>query len=58
MNAIALAGGGERAVAWETGVLAGLADAGLDPRSAATAHLAVAARRARGRAQISPARAA
>jgi NTE family protein len=32
--AIVLAGGGERAVAWELGVLAGLADAGLDARSA------------------------
>lgn len=32
--AIVLAGGGERAVAWELGVLAGLADAGLDPTGA------------------------
>jgi NTE family protein len=32
--AIVLAGGGERAVAWELGVLAGLSDAGLDPTGA------------------------
>ena len=32
--ALVLAGGGERAVAWELGVLAGLADAGLDLTSA------------------------
>ncbi len=32
--AIALAGGGERVVAWEVGVLAGLADGGLDAREA------------------------
>ena len=29
-TAVVLAGGGERVVAWEAGVLAGLADAGLD----------------------------
>lgn len=34
MIAVVIAGGGERAVAWETGVLAGLADAGLDLRRA------------------------
>jgi NTE family protein len=32
--AVALAGGGERAVAWEIGVLAGLVDGGVDPRNA------------------------
>jgi NTE family protein len=32
--AVVLAGGGERVVAWEVGVLAGLADGGLDPRRA------------------------
>ena len=32
--AIALSGGGERVVAWEVGVLAGLADGGLDARQA------------------------
>jgi flavin-dependent dehydrogenase len=32
--AIALSGGGERVVAWEVGVLAGLADGGLDARDA------------------------
>jgi NTE family protein len=32
--ALALAGGGERVVAWEIGVLAGLADGGLDAREA------------------------
>ena len=32
--AVALSGGGERAVAWEVGVLAGLADGGVDPRDA------------------------
>jgi NTE family protein len=32
--AIVLAGGGERAVAWELGVLAGLREAGLDPAAA------------------------
>jgi NTE family protein len=31
-----LGGGGERAIAWQIGVLAGLADAGLDGRSAGT----------------------
>jgi NTE family protein len=31
---VVLAAGGERVVAWEVGVLAGLADAGLDPRGA------------------------
>ena len=34
--AVVLSGGGERAVAWEVGVLAGLADGGIDPREAAT----------------------
>jgi NTE family protein len=33
--AIALSGGGERVVAWELGVLAGLADGGVDARRAA-----------------------
>jgi len=33
--AVVLAGGGERVVAWEVGVLAGLADGGIDPRRAA-----------------------
>ena len=32
--AVVLAGGGERVIAWETGVLAGLADAGFDARTA------------------------
>jgi NTE family protein len=32
---IVLAAGGERLVAWYTGILAGLADAGVDPRAAA-----------------------
>lgn len=32
--AIILSGGGERVVPWQTGVLAGLADAGVDPRRA------------------------
>lgn len=32
--AIVLAGGGDRVIAWQTGVLAGLADAGLDGREA------------------------
>jgi NTE family protein len=36
MIAVALAGGGEPAVAWETGVLAGLADGGVDLRGAAS----------------------
>jgi NTE family protein len=54
MISLALAGGGERAVAWETGVLAGLADAGLDLRRADTivgtsAGALVAARLAAGR---------
>jgi hypothetical protein len=35
--AIVLAGGGERLVAWQAGVLAGLAEGGLDPRRARTA---------------------
>lgn len=35
-RAVALGAGGERAVAWEVGVLAGLADGGLDLRSATT----------------------
>jgi NTE family protein len=34
--AIVLAGGGERVIAWETGVLAGLAARGTDPRRAET----------------------
>jgi NTE family protein len=34
MIAVALSGGGERAVAWEIGVLAGLADGGMDLREA------------------------
>lgn len=34
--AIVLSGGGDRAIAWQTGVLAGLADAGLDGRAAGT----------------------
>lgn len=34
--AIVLAGGGERVIAWQIGVLAGLADAGLDGRAAGT----------------------
>jgi NTE family protein len=34
MIALALSGGGERAVAWEIGVLAGLADGGMDMREA------------------------
>jgi NTE family protein len=34
MIAVALAGGGERAIAWELGVLAGLADCGVDLREA------------------------
>lgn len=34
-TAVVLAAGGERVVPWETGVLAGLADAGLDLRGAA-----------------------
>ena len=71
--AIALSGG-ERVVAWEVGVLAGLTDGGIDARRAevvlgtsagalvaATAPLAVAAGRERGRAvaaQIRPRRAA
>jgi len=33
-TAVVLAGGGERVVAWEIGVLAGFADAGLDLRGA------------------------
>jgi NTE family protein len=33
-TAVVLSGGGERIVAWQTGVLAGLADAGIDLRSA------------------------
>jgi len=33
-TAVVLAGGGERVIAWETGVLAGLADAGVDLRDA------------------------
>jgi NTE family protein len=33
-TAVVLAGGGERVVAWQAGVLAGLADAGLDAREA------------------------
>jgi NTE family protein len=33
-TAVVLAGGGERVVAWEVGVLAGLADRGFDPRRA------------------------
>ena len=32
MIAVALSGGGERVVAWQVGVLAGLADSGLDLR--------------------------
>jgi len=52
--AIVLAGGGERVIAWETGVLAGLAARGTDPRRAATvigtsAGALVAARVAAGR---------
>ncbi|MDA0165704.1 patatin-like phospholipase family protein [Solirubrobacter ginsenosidimutans] len=35
MIAVVLAGGGERVVAWEIGVLAGLVDGGIDPRRAA-----------------------
>jgi NTE family protein len=35
MIAVALAGGGERVVAWEVGVLAGLVDGGMDPRRGA-----------------------
>jgi NTE family protein len=31
---LVLSAGGERVVAWQVGVLAGLADAGLDPRRA------------------------
>jgi NTE family protein len=51
--AIALSGGGERVVAWEVGVLAGLADAGLDAREAevvlgTSAGALVAARAAAG----------
>ena len=51
--AIVLAGGGERLVAWHTGVLAGLAAAGHDPRRAAavigtSAGALVAARLAAG----------
>ncbi len=34
MIAIALSAGGERVVPWQVGVLAGLADGGLDPRGA------------------------
>jgi NTE family protein len=34
--AIVLAGGGERLIAWQAGVLAGLAESGLDPRRART----------------------
>jgi NTE family protein len=34
--ALVLAGGGERVIAWQVGVLAGLADAGLDGRAAGT----------------------
>jgi NTE family protein len=34
MIAVALSGGGERAVAWEVGVLAGLAEGGIDLRAA------------------------
>jgi NTE family protein len=54
---VALAGGGERVVAWETGVLAGLADVGLDLRRADTivgtsAGALVAARLAAGRAPL------
>jgi NTE family protein len=53
MISVALAGGGERVVAWEIGVLAGLADAGLDLRGAArivgtSAGALVAARLAAG----------
>ncbi|HET8755644.1 MAG TPA: patatin-like phospholipase family protein, partial [Solirubrobacteraceae bacterium] len=52
--AIVLAGGGERVIAWETGVLAGLANRGTDPRRAAavigtSAGALVAARLAAGR---------
>jgi NTE family protein len=51
--AIVLAGGGERVIAWQTGVLAGLAASGPDPRSAAaivgtSAGAIVAARLAAG----------
>jgi len=51
--AIVLSGGGERAVAWEVGVLAGLADGGLDARDAevvlgTSAGALVAARAAAG----------
>jgi len=51
--AVALAGGGERVVAWEVGVLAGLADGGLDAREAevvlgTSAGALVAARAAAG----------
>jgi NTE family protein len=31
---VVVGAGGERAVSWEIGVLAGLADAGMDPRCA------------------------
>jgi NTE family protein len=53
MTSVALAGGGERVVAWEIGVLAGFADAGLDLRGAArivgtSAGALVAARLAAG----------
>ncbi|HEX6020936.1 MAG TPA: patatin-like phospholipase family protein, partial [Solirubrobacter sp.] len=53
MISVALAGGGERVVAWEIGVLAGLADTGLDLRGAArivgtSAGALVAARLAAG----------
>jgi len=34
MTSVAVAGGGERVVAWEIGVPAGFADAGLDLRGA------------------------
>jgi NTE family protein len=52
--AIVLAGGGERVIAWETGVLAGLAARGTDPRRAeavigTSAGALVAARVAAGR---------
>jgi NTE family protein len=53
MIGVAVAGGGERVVAWEIGVLAGLADGGLDLRGAArivgtSAGALVAARLAAG----------
>jgi NTE family protein len=37
VTAVVLSGGGERVVAWQNGVLAGLADAGLDLRTATIA---------------------